>query len=261
VPFEELKARQSEAWGSAPWENVAPQLAPVHEHLARVLEPRPRLRWLDIGTGTGALAQLAAHGGAVVTAVDLAPRLLETARRLADAEGLVIDFRVGDAEALDVADGSFEVISSAMGLFLAPDHAAVAHELGRVCEQGGRIGFTAWRRDAGFMAITRKYTPPLQPGQGDAADWGSEEYVERMLADAFELRFEDGDSPMQGESGEALWELTTTSVGPVKARTADMEPEVREQFHREFVDFFESHRVGDGVRASTPYLLVLGTRR
>jgi len=261
VPFEELKARQADVWGSAPWENVAPQLAPVHRHLARVLEPRPGVRWLDVGTGTGALAQLAARAGADVTAVDLAPGLLETARRLAADEGLAIDFEVGDAEALDLGDASFEVISSAMGLFLAPDHAAVARELARVCEPGGRIGFTAWRRDAGFMAVTRKYTPPLQPGQGDAADWGSEEYVEKLLGGAFELRFEDGDSPMEGESGEAVWKLTTTSVGPLKARTADLGPELREQFHREFVDLLESHRVGDGVRISTPYLLVHGTRR
>lgn len=261
MPFEELKAKTAAAWSSAPWENVAPQLAPVHEHLARVLRPGPGLRWLDVGTGTGALAQLAGSGGSDVTAVDLAPGLVETARRLADAQGLAIDFRVGDAEALDFDDGSFEVISSAMGLFLAPDHAAVARELARVCEPGGRIGFTAWREDAGFMAVMRKYTPPLLEGQGDQLDWSSEEYVERMLGDAFELGFEEGDSPMFGESGEAMWQLTSTSVGPMKARIAAMGPETKEQFHREFVEFLEQHRVAEGILVSTPYLLVLGTRR
>ena len=99
MPFEELKARLSVVWSSAPWENVAPYLAPVHEHLARILDPRPGLRWLDVGTGTGALALLAARSGADVTGVDLAPGLIETARRLAATEGLDVTFEVGDAEA------------------------------------------------------------------------------------------------------------------------------------------------------------------
>jgi len=102
--FEELK----EVWGSAPWERVAPQLAPVHEHLIRALRPRPGLRWLDVGTGTGALATLAARAGADVTGLDLAPKLIETARRLAAEEGLEIGFEVGDAEVLPVEDASFD---------------------------------------------------------------------------------------------------------------------------------------------------------
>jgi SAM-dependent methyltransferase len=73
-------------------------LAPVHERLVRALEARPGVRWLDVATGTGALALLAARGGADVSGVDLAPKLIETARRLAAEEGLAIRFEVGDAE-------------------------------------------------------------------------------------------------------------------------------------------------------------------
>src|SRR5712691_5185566 len=149
MPFEELKARQGEVWGSAPWERVAPLLAPVHEHLVRVLHPRPGLRWLDVATGTGALALRAARAGADVTGVDLAPGLIATARRLAAEEGLAVRFEVGDAEALPCEDASFGTVSSAMGIIFAPDHPAVAHELARVCEPGGRIGFSAWHRGAG----------------------------------------------------------------------------------------------------------------
>src|SRR6266849_6245489 len=113
MPFEELKARQGEVWGSAPWERVAPLLAPVHEQLVRALRPRPGVRWLDVATGTGALAFRAARAGADVTGVDLASKLIETARRLAAEEGQAIRFQVGDAEALPFADASFSVVSSA----------------------------------------------------------------------------------------------------------------------------------------------------
>lgn len=259
--FDELKTRLSQVWSSAPWELIAPQLAPVHEHLVRALRPAPGVRWLDVATGTGAVATLAARAGAEVTGIDLAPGLIETARRLAEEEGLDIRFDTGDAEALPVEDASFDVVSSSMGVIFAPDHAAMAGELARVTRPGGRIGFSAWKKDACFMPITRKYSPPLLPGQGDSQDWASEAYAREMLADAFELEFEEGDCPITGESGEAIWERQVASVGPMKARTETLEPAELEQFHREFVELLEAHRTDGGIHLAGPYVLVLGTRR
>jgi SAM-dependent methyltransferase len=261
MPFEELKARLSVVWGSAPWENIAPYLSPVHEHLARVLAPRPGLRWLDVATGTGALALVAARGGADVTGVDLAPGLIETARRLAAEEGLAVRFEVGDAEALPVEDASFRAVSSAMGLIFAPDHAAVARELARVCAPGGRIAFSAWREGTGFFPVCSRYSPPPEPGQGDSMAWGSEQYAEKLLGDDFELEFEDGDAPVEAESGETMWQLMSTSSGPFKARKASLAPERLEQFHREFVDLLEAHRVDGAISLPARYLVVAGTRR
>ncbi len=54
-------------WGSATWEHVAPTMAQIHDRLVAALEPRPGERWLDIGTGTGAVALRAARAGATVT--------------------------------------------------------------------------------------------------------------------------------------------------------------------------------------------------
>jgi SAM-dependent methyltransferase len=261
MPFEELKARLSVVWSSAPWENVSPHLAPVHEHLARVLDPRSGLRWLDVGTGTGALALLAARGGADVTGVDLAPGLIDTARRLAAEEGLEVTFEVGDAEALPVEDSTFAAVSSAMGVIFAPDHAAAAGELARVCEPGGRIAFSAWRDGACFFPVCQKYSPPPEPGQGDSMAWGKEDYAERMLGADFDLSFEEGDAPIEAESGEAMWELMASSSGPFKARVAALEPKRLDDFHREFVGLLEAHRANGEISLPAPYLLVTGTRR
>jgi SAM-dependent methyltransferase len=261
MPFEELKARQSVVWGSAPWERLSWLLTPVHEQLATALWTGSRERWLDVGTGTGALAILAARRGADVTGVDLAPRLIETARRLAEADGVDARFEVGDAEALPFGAASFDVVSSAMGLILAPDHGAVARELARVCRAGGRIGFSAWRPGATFTPVTSRYAPPPEPGQGDSADWGREEYVRDLLAESFELRFEEGDAPLTGESGEAVWQLMLAGAGPFRARAESLPPDEAARFHREFVDYLEQHRGADGVHVSGPYLVVLGTRR
>jgi SAM-dependent methyltransferase len=261
MPFEELKARQSVAWGSAPWERLSWVLTPVHEQLAMALWTGTPVRWLDVGTGTGALAIRAARLGANVTGVDFAPRLIETARRLADADGIEARFEVGDAEALPFDAASFDVVSSAMGLILAPDHDAVARELGRVCRVGGRIGFSAWRPGATFTPVTSRYSPPLAPGQGDSIEWGDEQYVRDRLSDWFELRFEEGDAPLTGGSGEEAWQLMLEAAGPFRARAESLPPDELARFHAEFVDYLEQHRGADGVHVPGPYLVVLGTRR
>src|SRR5581483_4185832 len=150
---------------------------------------------------------------------------------------------------------------SSMGLIFAPDHEAIARELARVTKPGGRIGFSAWTPDSGFFPVSRKYSPPLLPGQGDSDDWASRAHVERMLGDAFELDFEDGDATFTGESGEAMWQLLVTSAGPMKARSENLEPDELERFHREFVEFLEAHRTNGGISLPSAYVLVLGTRR
>jgi SAM-dependent methyltransferase len=261
VAFDELKEKLSVVWGSAPWELIAGQMAPLHEHIVRALAPEPGDRWLDVGTGTGAVAVIAARAGADVTGVDLAPGMIATARRLAAEEGLPVRYEVGDAEALPVPDASFDEVSSAMGLIFAPDHAAAASELARVCAPGGRIGFTAWRENACFFPLMRRYSPPLLPGQGDAVDWGREEYCERMLGESFDIEFEEGEAPVTGESGEAVWELMLRGSGPLQARYTSLDDDQRDALHGEFVDLLESHRIDGGIELPARYLLVLGTRR
>src|SRR5881397_2630561 len=137
MAFEELKQRQSVMWGNGPFENVADTIADIHEVILERIPPRAGERWLDLACGTGAVAERAARAGADVTGVDLAPALIDTARERAAAQGLEIDYRVGDCEHLDeIEDGSFDVVSSTCGVMFAPDHEATARELGRVTKPG-----------------------------------------------------------------------------------------------------------------------------
>ena len=256
--FEELKARTSAVWSSAPWEQAAHMLAPIHVHLVQRLAPQRGDRWLDLATGSGAVAVLAARAGADTTAVDYAPGLIESARRNADEKGLAVRFDVADVEDLPFGDASFDVLSSSMGMIFAPDHEAVSREVTRVCGPGGRLGFTAWKPGGGYAPITEKYSPPPEPGAGDSDEWSREDYVRELLGDAFELDFEHVPFRFAAEPGETVWERMTYAVGPMKARAASMEPDERERFHREFVEYVDSF--GDqGVPAD--YVLVLGTRK
>jgi SAM-dependent methyltransferase len=262
--FGELKEKQSVIWGSGPYEQMPEHYEPLLTHLTKAAGVRPDEQALDVATGTGALAVRLARAGATVTGVDLAPALIDTARRLADEEGLVIRYEVGDAEDLPFDDASFDVVTSSLGSMFAPDHARVAEELARVCRPGGRLALAHWSAESGVVdmfKVMAPFQPPPPPGVGSPFQWGDRAYVEDLLDDAFELRFERGDAPQLGESGEEVWELFTTVYGPSRMLAESLPADRREDLHRSFVDYFEGHRTNGGVHQPRPYLIVLGTRR
>jgi len=265
VAVEELKQKQSVMWGTGPYHNITETITDIHDRVIERLDPGPGLRWLDLATGTGAVAELAAERGAEVTGVDLAPALIETAKERARERGLAIDYRVGDVERLELEDGSFDVVSSTCGVMFAPDHEATGRELVRVVASGGRLGLVNWTPDGGMarlFALMRSFQPPPPPGAGSPFQWGSEEYVQERLGDAFELEFERGVSHLRVPSGEDYWQLFSSSYGPTKTLADSLEPDRREEFHRSWVEFFETNYRRDGqIDHDREYLLVLGTRR
>jgi SAM-dependent methyltransferase len=264
MAFETLKQRQSEMWGAAPFEAIADTVVPIYEDLIEHLGVNEGESWLDLATGTGGVALRVARRGAVVTGQDLAPALIETAQRLAAAEGLRITFEQGDCENLPYADASFDVVSSSLGVVFAPDHAAVARELSRVCRAGGRLGFTSWRPGGAiheFLRLQASYLPPAPEGAGSTMSWGRRDYVETMLGGAFTLDFFDGDAPLVGESPEALYELFAASFGPFATITASLDADRQREFRDAFLAYFEQYRTDRGVSAPREYLVVIGTRR
>ena len=85
--------------------------------------------------------------------------------------------------------------------------------------------------------------------------------MRELLGDAFELEFEEHDSPLTLASGEEYWELFSTSCGPTKTVVEALDPERREEFHRAWVAFGEARREGDAMVHHRESLLTLGTRR
>jgi SAM-dependent methyltransferase len=261
IDLDAWKAQQAGLWGSASWQNIAEQqLFRVHDELVARLAPRPGERWLDLATGTGAVALRAARAGAEVTAQDLAPALIDTATKLAAREGLQVRFDVGDAERLPYPDASFDVVSSAHGIVFAVDHAAVARELARVCRPGGRLGLTYWLPNPELARLMDRVGYRRPAGAGQPRDWTRPEYVTGLLGGDFELRFVEAICPWTGESGEALWRLFIESDGPAKTGVAALTSAEREALRRDWIEYFEGYRGEDGISAPRPYLLVLGTR-
>jgi hypothetical protein len=63
------------------------------------------------------------------------------------------------------------------------------------------------------------------------------------------------------DSGEQVWQLFSTAYGPTKTLADSLDAERREQLHRNWVELYEGHRVGDQIQQSRTYLLVTGLRR
>ena len=97
---------------------------------------------LDLGCGTGAdvveLAQIVGTNGQAV-GVDVSESLIAEAQRRFHDCGLPVEFRVGDAQALDIADGSFDACRIERMLMHVPDERRSIAEAVRVTRRGGRV--------------------------------------------------------------------------------------------------------------------------
>ena len=109
-------------------------------YLLRAANVAPGMRVLDVATGTGLAAEAAlATVGATgyVTAADLSPAMIETARgRLGNASNASL--AVEDGQALSFSDESFDAVTCSLGLMFFPDASRGVAEFRRVLRPGGR---------------------------------------------------------------------------------------------------------------------------
>jgi SAM-dependent methyltransferase len=182
-----LKARHRAMWALGDYASVASDvIAPLGPLLAEAAGAGPGRRLLDVAAGTGNVAVPAALAGADVVATDLTPELLEIGRRLAAERGATLRWEVADAEALPYEDGSFDVVTSCVGVMFAPHHQAAADELVRVTRAGGTIALVNWTPE-GFIgqlfATMKPFVPSPPPGVQPPPLWGREEHVRELLGD------------------------------------------------------------------------------
>jgi ubiquinone/menaquinone biosynthesis C-methylase UbiE len=120
----------------------------VSERLVELLSPRPGQTIVDLAAGPGDTGFLAAPlvrpGGRLVT-TDVAPEMLDTARRRAAELGLDdVEFRVEDIAALSFDDATVDGVLCRWGLMLVPDMDAAAAEIQRVLRTDGRAALAVW---------------------------------------------------------------------------------------------------------------------
>ena len=119
------------------WEGrIGPEgLVPLGAALDRLSAPPHKV--LDLGTGTGKAARVVAKrfADAEVVGVDLAPEMVEEAKRLLPAElAGRVSFEVADGASLPFPDGAFDLV-------VLQNMIPFFEELGRVTAPGGRVIF------------------------------------------------------------------------------------------------------------------------
>lgn len=243
----------ADAWSGASYERIAETFAPIHDRVVAALELQPGARVLDVACGTGGVALRAARAGADVVGIDISADQLAKARSSASAEGLDVQLDEGDCQELPYADGAFDAVASVFGAIFAADHGRAAAELARVCRPRGRLALTAWPKDEWSEVSVR--AGRTFPEDADAREWAREEYVRALLGDAFDLELETGEWRIEADSGEALWELASTSMPPLRTWLAEQSVDVRARAEHVYLEYF-----APGV-LEREYVLVLGTRR
>jgi SAM-dependent methyltransferase len=216
VDLQALKSRQHAAWSSGDYAIVGTTLQIVGEELCEALDLRPGQKVLDVAAGNGNVTLAAARRWCDVVSTDYVAELLERGRIRAKAEGLTVEFKTADAEALPFSDNIFDVVVSTFGVMFAPNHDKAAAELLRVCKRGGKIGLANWTPE-GFIGqmfkVMGKYLPP-PAGTRPPPLWGTRPRLEEMFGAAADIETKSRHFNFRYRSPEHFVEIFRNFYGP-----------------------------------------------
>jgi SAM-dependent methyltransferase len=196
--------------------------APVAHWMIDAIVPQPGERVLELAAGLGETAMLVAElvapiGGVIVS--DQAEAMLSVARERAIELGLSnVEFKVLNAEWIDLPVASVDAVLCRWGYMLMADPPAALAETRRVLRPGGRVALAIW--DAieqnpwallpGQELRERGLTEPPVPGTPGPFTMGSETMVRDLLAQAgfCDVRVEALELHRRHSSFEELWDST-----------------------------------------------------
>jgi SAM-dependent methyltransferase len=211
MDLEEYRRASFETWSAmAPgWERWRDRIeltnAPVREWLIGQLAPESGDTVLELSAGVGdtgfAAARLIGDGGRLISS-DFSPEMVEVARRRGSELGLVnVDYRVIDAEHIELESDSVDGVLCRFGYMLMADAVAALSETHRVLHPGGRLAMAVWGPPehnpwaavAAGILIERGHLPLPEPDAPGVFSMASEERTRGLLEAAGfkDVRFEE----------------------------------------------------------------------
>ena len=185
--IERATDQQALAWQVGVWNGISEiylreidlRFVPVVDVVMTRAALSPGERVLDLGTGTGAVAERAAEvvgpGGHVV-GLDISLQMLASARARVVARGWThVTLQEGRAEAIPADDSSFDVVLASLSLMYVIDREAAAREIARVLRPNGRLVAAVWAGPDECDIVRFQQTagsfagPPPVPGVGPGA--------------------------------------------------------------------------------------------
>ena len=224
---------------------------------------------LDLACGSGLVAMAAARAvgaGGRVLGVDLSGRMVVAAREAAAVQRLSnLGFERMDGEALALADASFDVALSGLGLMYMPEPRQALHELQRVLRPGGRIALAVWgeRAHCGWASVFEIVDAEVESEVCPLFfDLGRRDRLARLVSEAgfdavdeqritMTLDYPDGD-----EACRAAF-----IGGPVALAWSRFDAPARERVCARYLASIERWRCDGGYRVPAEFVVVAATAR
>jgi len=256
--IERATDQQALAWQVGVWNGISEiylreidrRFAPVVDVVMTRAALSPGERVLDLGTGTGAVAERAAEvvgpGGHVV-GLDISLQMLASARARVVARGWThVTLQEGRAEAIPADDSSFDVVLASLSLMYVIDREAAAREIARVLRPNGRLVAAVWAGPDECDIVRFQQTagsfagPPPVPGVGPGALADPHIFLQQLAAAGIEARAESEVLGFEIDSFALAWDALA------RVTTAHLAPEL--QANAKEVVRAAIYPLGDGPR-------------
>jgi len=232
----------------------------VNDWLVEKADPQPGQTILEVAAGTGDLGFHVAErvgGEGRLISTDFAPEMVDVARRQGEARGVTnVEYRVLDAESMDLADDSVDGVVCRWGYMLMADPAAALKETRRVLGGGGPLAFAVWRTPdrnpwaavPGMTLVQRGHMPPPEPGAPGIFAMGEPDRIRELVTGAgfgepeleeiaFEFRYPDFDD---------LWDALVRLAGPLAQAVNALPDDERQATRAAIMENVAPHRNEDG---------------
>lgn len=245
----------------AVWEAMAPgwderhtyfeQIArPVTDRMLGRLDPAPGSEILELAAGTGivgfSVAVLVGPDGKVIIS-DFAEAMIDVASNRADGLGLDnVEFRVLDAEALDLPDDCVDGVICRWGYMLMPDPGAALRETRRVLRQPGRVSCAVfskpeqnpWAAIPARILVERGHMPQPEPGTPGILALGDQDRLRGLFTSAgfSDPAIEEVDLVVHAENFDDYWDLLSRAAGAIAMVLNRLESEERENVRSKIAD-------------------------
>jgi ubiquinone/menaquinone biosynthesis C-methylase UbiE len=211
---------------------------PVSDWLIDAVHPADGETILELAAGPGETGFLAAErvgpSGRVLS-TDLAPTMVDAARRGAEARGLTnVECRLMDAQSIEMPSDSVDAVISRLGLMLVPDPRAVFAEVRRVLRAGGRLAYAVMGPPDRNQWMSLMMGALARAGRLPAGDnpfvlggifgLATSAVNEQLLTEAgfSDIRCDAVAGAMTVHDADDLWELQAKVAGPVRVALESM---------------------------------------
>jgi ubiquinone/menaquinone biosynthesis C-methylase UbiE len=244
-------ARREEIW------NISHQAS---EWMIRKLDPQPGDTVLELAAGladTGFMAaRLVGETGRVII-TDFAPEMLTAARQRAEELGIEnAEFRVLDAERMDLETDSVDGVLCRWGYMLMIDPAGALAETRRVLRSGGRLAFSVWGAPernpwaslVGRVLVAQGYVPPPGPEALGIFAMANPERIRKLVMGAgfAEPEIEEVSLRWPFTDQDDYWQFLIEVAGAISSVLQTLPPEAQATVREQVYEAAGPFRSGEG---------------